>query len=134
MHSSSFPFRSWHPTPGSGARSGEVRVSYFDPETGEPLAERKGAPRRPAEGVARRMPRGPGAPGRPVLVDGARYPSVSAAARAVGCAQPTLSEALRKGRKTCKGHAVAWAECREGAETAPSRPENGGIGAKRCRE
>lgn len=112
MHRSTFPFESWHPTPGSGARSSEVRVSYFDPETGEPLSERKGAPRRPVEDVARKAPRGPGAPGRPVLVDGVRYPSVSAAARAAGCAQTSLSEALRKGRGTCRGHRVAYADRR----------------------
>ena len=100
---------------GSGACSGPVRLSYFDPRTGEPCDE-KPEPLR-GGGAAKRgigldavlsMSRPHNA--RPTVVDGVRYASVSAAARAVGCSAVTLRKYLRGGAASCRGHAVAYAE------------------------
>lgn len=123
----------------SGARSSEVRVSYFDPLTGEPL-DRKPKPRRArrkeltraqrdaayraavaegeaiAEGMRQRrasQPRKPSGRGgyrRAVLVDGIEYESVTAAAKAMGTSEQHLGKRLRAGAETVKGHAVAFAE------------------------
>lgn len=124
---------------GSGATSGPVRVSYFDPRTGEPCdvkPEPLRAPKPCAEsaavrdarhraavaeamGISERMRarrKGGGSKGgrrgfrRAVLVDGLRYESVMRAAEAVGCSNRHLCTALRGGRTTVKGHAVEYAE------------------------
>lgn len=124
---------------GSGACSGPVRVSYFDPRTGEPCETKPEPLRAPkpcaesaaerdarhraavaeAMGISERMRarrKGGGSKGgrrgfrRAVLVDGLRYESVMLAAEAVGCRGPYLCTVLRSGGTTVKGHAVAYAE------------------------
>lgn len=99
---------------GSGACSGPVRVSYFDPRTGEPC-DVKPEPLH-GGGAAKRgigldavlsMSRPHNA--RPTVVDGVRYASVSAAAKAVGCSAVTLRKYLGSGAASCRGHAVAYA-------------------------
>lgn len=90
-------------TPGSGARSSEVRVSYFDPETGEPLQSRKRAPS--GHGAREEHVRR-----RPALVDGLLYPSLVDAANACGCSRSHLSVVLRRGDSECNGHEVAYAD------------------------
>lgn len=100
---------------GSGATSGPVRVSYFDPRTGEPC-DAKPEPLH-GGGAAKRgigldavlsMSRPRNA--RPTVVDGVRYASVRAAAKAVGCSAVTLRKYLRSGAASCRGHEVAYAE------------------------
>lgn len=100
---------------GSGACSGPVRLSYFDPRTGEPC-DAKPEPLH-GGGAAKRgigldavlsMSRPHNA--RPTVVDGVRYASVRAAAKAVGCSAVTLRKYLRGGAASCRGHAVAYAE------------------------
>ena len=100
---------------GSGATSGPVRLSYFDPRTGLPC-DAKPEPLR-GGGAAKRgigldavfsMSRAANA--KPTVVDGVRYASVTAAAKAVGCTAQTLRKYLRSGAASCRGHAVAYAE------------------------
>lgn len=100
---------------GSGATSGPVRVSYFDPRTGEPC-DAKPEPLR-GGGAAKRgigldevLSMSRAANAKPTVVDGVRYASVSAAAKAVGCSAVTLRKYLRGGAASCRGHAVAYAE------------------------
>lgn len=124
---------------GSGATSGPVRVSYFDPRTGEPCETKPEPLREPkpcaesaavrdakhraavaeAMGISERMKarrKGGAAKGgrrgyrRAVLVDGMRYESVMLAAEAAGCNCTYLCTVLRSGGATVKGHAVAYAE------------------------
>ncbi len=94
--------------PSSGAVSGEVRVSYFDPRTGKPC-KKKPKPLHPErhdkpkpKTVWRRTPRA-------VFVDGERYPSIGKAARFIGVAPTTLEKALKSGSEV-KGHEVAYAD------------------------
>lgn len=100
---------------GSGATSGPVRVSYFDPRTGEPC-DAKPEPlrgRRTAKrgiGLDKVLSMSRGANAKPTVVDGVRYASVSAAAKAVGCTAQTLRKYLKSGAASCRGHAVAYAE------------------------
>lgn len=141
-HKSSFRYAQLVPEARSGACSSEVRVSYFDPLTGEPCDERpvprrtqraemtraqREAARRAAiaegeaimEGMQRRRAAQPrrlaGAPAhggrkRAVLVDGAEYESVTAAAKAIGTSEQHLGKRLRAGAGKVKGHTVAFAE------------------------
>ena len=51
---------------------------------------------------------------RPCVVDGVRYPSISAAARAIGANTSGLGDALRHGRPAFKTHSVRWAEDSDG--------------------
>ena len=96
-----------------GREPSPVKVSYFDPRTGlpcdekpVPLHDRKG--RGAGLGAVLRMSSPHNA--RPTVVDGVRYASVSAAAKAVGCSAVTLRKYLRSGAASCRGHAVAYAE------------------------
>lgn len=100
---------------GGGRAPSPVRLSYFDPRTGEPC-ETKPEPLH-GGGAAKRgigldavfcMSRAANA--KPALVDGVRYASVTAAAKAVGCTPQTLRKYLRSGAASCRGHAVAYAE------------------------
>lgn len=124
---------------GGGRAPSPVRVSYFDPRTGEPCEtkpEPLRAPRPCAESAAERDARhraavaeamgisermkarrkGGGSKGgrrgyrRAVLVDGVRYESVMLAAEAAGCSYKYLSTVLSGGGAFLKGHAVAYAE------------------------
>lgn len=45
-----------------------------------------------------------------VVVDGIRYESISAAARAIGCATSNLCGKLKTGAGMYKGHNVSYAE------------------------
>lgn len=99
----------------SGATSGPVRVSYFDPRTGEPpptkceplhtQADREEAKRAACGCVVVRANRR----GKPVRVDGVRYDSVAAAARSIGVNRSWMNKALRAGRGEYMGHEVAYA-------------------------
>lgn len=101
---------------GSGARSSEVRVSYFDPETGEHLSEKSPKTRNSAK--TRKKAYTPkkaqkpkelakrGRPGSQIRVDGRIYPSITEAAKFIGCAPASIGEAFRNGRKVVKGHTV----------------------------
>lgn len=100
---------------GGGREPSPVRVSYFDPRTGEPC-DAKPEPLH-GGGAAKRgigldavlsMSRPRNA--RPTVVDGVRYASVRAAAKAVGCSAVTLRKYLGGGAASCRGHAVAYAE------------------------
>lgn len=99
----------------SGAVSGPVRVSYFDPRTGEPCDERpeplsdrvQTARSRELEGYAASLERG--RKKRPVLVDGVRYESIGAAARTARVDRGCLGQALKEGRAEYRGHEVAYA-------------------------
>lgn len=99
----------------SGAVSGPVRVSYFDPRTGEPCdekpeplhtqADREEAKRKACGCVVVRANRR----GKAVRVDGVRYDSVAAAARSIGVNRSWMNKALRAGRGEYMGHEVAYA-------------------------
>lgn len=81
---------------GSCAASGPVRVSYFDPATGEPTAH-KAAPRKRK---ANRKQFAPGVlpPGAiAVTVDGKPYESIAEAARREGISPSTLRMARKMG-------------------------------------
>lgn len=121
--------------------SSEVRVRYFDPATGEPCAEKpeplKVKRKRPdakktadermeaiqeaerimAEMRARkRKPlcgKFPHKNGRAVLVDGERFPSISAAARSLGVDGNYLGKRLREGASCVYGSRVEFAEVEE---------------------
>lgn len=135
-HSSTFRYGYLPHEVNCGAKSGEVRVSYFDPETGEPCETkpkpRPGKPktkneerdiaienaRKRAEDIAkkaeRRKPEEPANQAaryrRAVLVDGVRFESVAAAADEVGTTPEWLGFSLRNSRETCKGRKVKFAE------------------------
>lgn len=91
----------------SGARSGEVRVRYFDPVTGRPRE------RRPATRAAQPRAAGKQAPRTggwtPCEVDGVAYESIAAASRATGIRYTALQSACRDGSATAAGHAVSFA-------------------------
>lgn len=97
-----------------GAMSGPVKVSYFDPRTGEPCSE-KPAPlrsyeereRRRAEAKAAAKAGRPAA--RPVIVDGVVYGSIHSAALAIGASSSSFGAALRRGAVEYSGHAVGFA-------------------------
>lgn len=96
-----------------GREPSPVRVSYFDPRTGLPCDEKPvplhdGKRRGAGLDAVLRMSRPHNA--RPTVVDGVRYASVNAAARAVGCSAVTLRTHLRGGAASYRGHAVAYAE------------------------
>lgn len=99
----------------SGATSGPVRVSYFDPRTGEPC-DAKPEPlhgdqeRRIREREGYRASLARGWKRRAVLVDGVEYESISAAAGAVKADKTTLGSALRSWATEFRGHAVGFAE------------------------
>lgn len=81
---------------GSCAASGPVRVSYFDPATGEPTA-RKAAPRK-REGDRKQLVPGVLPPGAiAVTIDGKAYESMADAARREGISPSTLRMARKMG-------------------------------------
>ena len=110
----------------SGAVSGPVRVSYFDPRTGEPCAtkpeplhgdqERRGRER---EGYRESLERG--RKKRAVVVDGVLYESISAAAGAIGCDKGGLGAKLRAGGSSHIGHSVGFADSPASAAWSPVR-------------
>lgn len=99
----------------SGAVSGPVCVSYFDPRTGEPSptkceplhtsADREEAKRKACGCVVVRANKR----GKAVRVDGMLYDSVAAAARSIGVNRSWMNKALRAGRSEYMGHEVAYA-------------------------
>lgn len=100
----------------SGAVSGPVRVSYFDPRTGEPCATKPEPLYRPADREeAKRKACGcvvvrANRRGKPVLVDGVRYETIAAAARSIGVDKTSLGAAIRSGAVEYGGHAVRYAD------------------------
>lgn len=96
-----------------GREPSPVRVSYFDPRTGEPC-EKKPRPlhdrKRRGAGLDAVLRMSSPHNARPTVVDGVRYASVSAAAKAVGCSAVTLRTHLRGGAASYRGHEVAYAE------------------------
>lgn len=113
----------------SGAVSGPVRVSYFDPRTGEPCATKPEPLHRPADREeAKRKACGcvvvrANRRGKPVLVDGARYETIAAAARSIGVDKTSLGAALRSGAVEYGGRAVRYAD--EPTPIAKKRVVNG---------
>ena len=102
-HKSSFRY-SYCPmreTPSIG-KCGEIRIGYIDPVTGEAHYGKRNA----RKGVKKEK--------RPVLVDGVRFDTVTAAAKEVGCTSQALGLALRKGSKVCKGRRIQFAEGGDG--------------------
>ena len=127
-------------TPTVSRGYGEVRISYFDPRTGEPCKEKpkpleaqreKGQTaiehfeqRKKDEAEAaeimrnmsernareRKNVRGYSRAGRPVLVDGVLFKSVTAAAKEIGVHNSYLSKQLLAGAKLCHGRMVEFAE------------------------
>lgn len=99
----------------SGAASGPVRVSYFDPRTGEPCDERPEPLSRRVQAVRSREIAGyeasleRGRKKRPCTVDGVRYESIAAASRATRLDRCGLGAALKEGRAEYRGHEVAYA-------------------------
>lgn len=136
-HHSSYRYGPALSEPPSTGRSSEVRVSYFDPVTGEPRAtkpkplDKKAEPKKSAyeKYVQRRAAEDEAAEimrnmekrkaktakerakrKRPVLVDGKLYESVTAAAKAVGTTPQHLGTTLNSGKRTLKGKSIAFAE------------------------
>ena len=99
------------PDKGSGATSGPVRTSYFDPETGEPLAEK------PKLRKAKRMRACFAWPPKPthavgLTVDGRHYDTMHQACVAEGFGKKTLQAARKKGCATVKGKRIVFDEVR----------------------
>lgn len=99
----------------SGAVSGPVRVSYFDPRTGEPCATKPEPLHgdqerriREREGYRESLKRGRRC--RAVVVDGVRYESIAAAARAIGVDKTSLGAAMRSGAVEYGGRSVRYAD------------------------
>ena len=98
------------PDKGSGATSGPVRTSYFDPDTGEPVAEKP----KPREGKQRL--RGcfawPPEPTHAVglTVDGRHYDSMHLACIGEGFSKSTLQAARKSGCATVKGKRIVFDE------------------------
>ena len=138
-HHSSYRYGPALSEPPSTGRSSEVRVSYFDPVTGEPCATKpkpldkkaepkksayeKYAQRRAAEDEAAEIVRNMkerhanearerhrARYRRPVLVEGKLYESVTAAAKAVGTTPQHLGTTLNSGKRALKGKSIAFAE------------------------
>lgn len=116
----------------SDGRSGEMRVSYFDPRTGEPcegkpepLGNRTERGARKTRGKARALEaaRKKGRPSKPVMVDGEEHESITAAAHVVGGSKNGLSRALRSGSGTYKGHRVEYKEKSCGTRGAANEAE-----------
>ena len=113
---------------GSGAVSGPVRVSYFDPRTGEPCAtkpeplhgdqEKRGRER---EGYRASLARG--WKKRAVMVGGVEYESIAAAAPAVGVSKTKLAKSLRDGAAEVNGRSVRYAA---DVQPPPMRTNNPG--------
>ena len=92
---------------GSCAASGPVRVSYFDPATGEPTAH-KVAPRR-RKGNRKQFAPGVVPPGAiAVTVDGKAYESIADAARREGISLNTLRMARKMGWTRVGRHGVSF--------------------------
>lgn len=103
--------------PHSGARSGEVRVRYFDPVTGRPCKRRPATRTAQLKAAGKQAPRTGGGSWNfkqrrgnwtPCEVDGVAYESIAAASRATGIRYSTLQSACRDGAATAAGHAVSF--------------------------
>lgn len=113
----------------SGATSGPVRVSYFDPRTGEPCATKPeplhgDQERRSRERAGYRESLERGWKRRAVLVDGVEYESISAAAGAVKADKTTLGSALRSGATEFRGHSVGYADPAQKPVETPNNSRN----------
>lgn len=107
------------PEPHSGARSGEVRVRYFDPVTGRPCERRPATRTAQLRAAGKQAPRTGGGSWNfkqrkggwtPCEVDGAAYESIAAASRATGIRYAALQSACRDGSAAAAGHAVSFAK------------------------
>ncbi len=95
--------------------SGPVRVSYFDPLTGEPCDE-KPVPRskqlatrgKPVPARAKKDWKWKAHGHKRCMVDGVEYESIAAAARAVDINSCSLGKALRDGLAVYCGHFIRW--------------------------
>ena len=91
----------------SGAKSGLVRVSYFDPATGKALKRKpKAKPASRREGDITAMH-----PRRvTVTVGGKTYDSMKSAALALGCSHTRLTVVRREGRTELDGVPLSFGE------------------------
>lgn len=91
----------------SGAASGPVKVSYFDPATGRPIQRKaKVKAARKREGSITAMH-----PRRvTVTVGGKTYDSMKSAALALGCSHTRLTVARREGRTELDGVPLSFGE------------------------
>lgn len=93
---------------GSCSASGPVRVSYFDPVTGEPTAH-KAEPRKRGKGNRKQLAPGVVPPGAiAVTVDGKPYESMAEAARHEGISLSTLRMARKMGWTRVGRHRVSF--------------------------
>lgn len=93
---------------GSCAKSGPVRVRYFDPATGEPTAH-KAEPRKRGKGSRKRLVPGVVPPGAiAVTVDGKPYESIAEAARREGISPSTLRMARKMGWTRSGRHRLSF--------------------------
>lgn len=111
----------------SGAVSGPVRVSYFDPRTGEPCDEKPeplhgDQERRSREREGYRASPNNARNSRAVVVDGERYASIADAADAIGYNPTYLAAELRSGRSDYGGRVVRYAD-RPMPEPKPALPK-----------
>ncbi|WP_417352157.1 NUMOD1 domain-containing DNA-binding protein [Gordonibacter pamelaeae] len=112
----------------SGAVSGPVRVSYFDPRTGEPSPTKcEPLGNRDQEDAARakqgcRASMERGQKKRPVVVDGRVFESINAAARSIGTSHSHLGNILRAGGTEHRGHSVRFARDAAPAAKANAAP------------
>ncbi len=107
MHQSKVRFGSHMAEGAPGGASGPVRVSYFDPETGEPL-KRKPKPRRAQpreESMATMRTRRV-----KVTAGGKEYPDMKSASLGLGVSRQTLTKARREGWDAIDGVPVSLAE------------------------
>lgn len=77
-----------------------------DNKAAQPIAESEMAEARAH--VEPKQKRG-GKPRKPCIADGKLYPSVSAAAKSIGCSDSGLYTALHRGRTKCCGVQVCYA-------------------------
>lgn len=91
----------------TGGRSGEVRISYFDPRTGEPL-DHKPEPLHPERHRKQPKPKSWSTQPTPVSVDGVRFGSMGQAAREIGCSVMSVKKALA-GKGEVMGRKVEYA-------------------------
>lgn len=113
----------------SGAVSGPVRVSYFDPRTGEPCDEKPeplhgDQERRSREREGYRESLSRGWKRRAVVVDGGVYESINAAARAMRADKTSLGAALRSGATEFRGHSVRYADPAQAPVASPNNARN----------
>lgn len=110
MHQSNYRLNAIIPDEPSGARSSDVKITYFDPKTGDMLAKPPKYVKANARWTTpmRRHSKKQSALNYAVVVDGRKYPSIGVAERALGMKPGRLSYALRNGKTTYKGHTIAY--------------------------